>query len=93
MHKNIFLFTCMKNMIVLPVVPSKCVLSFSNILDCILWASVFSENVVRLKASMVAATLPADLSLMACAQTMLSAEVGVVILSVLLVHFAGFFVG
>ncbi|CAL2279823.1 unnamed protein product [Prunus armeniaca] len=50
-------------------------------------------NVVRLKASMVAVTLPADLSLMAHAETVLSGEVGVVILSVLLVHIAGFFVG
>ncbi|PQM43231.1 putative sodium/metabolite cotransporter BASS2 chloroplastic [Prunus yedoensis var. nudiflora] len=38
---------------------------------------VFSENVVRLKASMVAVTLPADLSLMAHAETVLSGEVGV----------------
>ena len=68
-------------------------LSFSNILDFILWASVFSENVVRLKASMVAVTLQADLSLMAHAQTVLSGEIGVVILSVLLVHIAGFFAG
>ncbi|CAL2249493.1 unnamed protein product [Prunus armeniaca] len=29
------------------------------------FVSVFSENIVRLKASMVAVTLPADLSLMA----------------------------
>ncbi|CAL8159602.1 unnamed protein product [Prunus armeniaca] len=55
--------------------------------------SVFSENVVRLKASMVAVTLQANLYLMAHAQTVLSGEIGVVILSVLLVHIAGFFVG
>ncbi|ONI07087.1 hypothetical protein PRUPE_5G099300 [Prunus persica] len=44
-------------------------------------------------SSMVAVTLPADLSLMAHARTVLSGEVGVVILSLLLVHIAGFFVG
>ncbi|CAL2236482.1 unnamed protein product [Prunus armeniaca] len=74
--------------IVIPFAPLFAVLA-ASLLAC----SVFSENVVRLKASMVAVTLPADLSLMARAQTMLSGEVGVVILSVLLVHIAGFFVG
>ncbi|CAL8159734.1 unnamed protein product [Prunus armeniaca] len=38
-------------------------------------------------------TMQADLSLMAHAQTVLSGEIGVVILSVLLVHIAGFFAG
>ncbi|PQM42636.1 sodium/pyruvate cotransporter BASS2 chloroplastic-like [Prunus yedoensis var. nudiflora] len=41
----------------------------------------------------VAVTLPADLSLMVHAQTVLSGEVGLVILSVLSVHIDGFFVG
>ncbi|PQM34605.1 putative sodium/metabolite cotransporter BASS2 chloroplastic [Prunus yedoensis var. nudiflora] len=74
--------------IVIPFAPLFAVLA-ASLLAC----SVFSENVVCLKASMVAVTLPADLSLMAHAQTVLSGEVGVVILSVLLVHTAGFFVG
>ncbi|CAL9013819.1 unnamed protein product, partial [Prunus brigantina] len=80
--------------IVIPFAPLFVVLA-ASLLACnfILWASVFSESVVRLKASMVAVTLPADLSLMAHAQTVLSREVGVVIISVLLVHIAGFFVG
>ncbi|CAL8159725.1 unnamed protein product [Prunus armeniaca] len=74
--------------IVIPFAPLFAVLAASLLACC-----VFSENVVRLKASMVAVTLQADLSLMAHAQTVLSGEIGVVILSVLLVHIAGFFAG
>ncbi|CAL2263530.1 unnamed protein product [Prunus armeniaca] len=74
--------------IVIPFAPLFAVLAASLLACC-----VFSENVVRLKASMVAVTLQADLSLMAHAQTVLSGEIGVVILSVLLVHIAGFFSG
>ncbi|CAL9031402.1 unnamed protein product [Prunus brigantina] len=74
--------------IVIPFAPL-----FAALAASLLACSVFSENVVRLKASMVAVTLQADLSLMAHAQTVLSGEIGVVILSVLLVHIAGFFVG
>ncbi|CAL8158939.1 unnamed protein product [Prunus armeniaca] len=44
-------------------------------------------------AKLSISTVQADLSLMAHAQTVLSGEIGVVILSVLLVHIAGFFVG
>ncbi|CAL9028926.1 unnamed protein product [Prunus brigantina] len=73
--------------IVIPFAPLFAVLA-ASLLAC----SVFFENVVRLKASMVAVTLQADLSLMAHAQTVLSGEIGVVFLSVLLVHIAGFFV-
>ncbi|CAL2262148.1 unnamed protein product [Prunus armeniaca] len=80
--------------IVIPFAPLFAVLAASLLAYFILWANVFFENiVVRLKASMVAVTLQADLSLMAHAQTVLSREIGVVILSVLLVHIAGFFVG
>ncbi|CAL9022912.1 unnamed protein product [Prunus brigantina] len=79
--------------IVIPFAPLFAVLASCITAYFILWDSVFSENVVRLKASMVAVTLPVDLSLMAHAETVLSGEVGVVILSVLLVHIAGFFVG
>ncbi|CAL2263515.1 unnamed protein product [Prunus armeniaca] len=71
----------------------KIVIPFAVLAASLLACCVFSENVVRLKASMVAVTLQADLSLMAHAQTVLSGEIGVVILSVLLVHIAGFFAG
>ncbi|CAL2262634.1 unnamed protein product [Prunus armeniaca] len=74
--------------IVIPFAPLFAILAASLLACC-----VFSENVVRLKASMVAVTLQADLSLMAHVQTVLSGEIGVVILSVLLVHIAGFFAG
>ncbi|KAK6121347.1 hypothetical protein DH2020_044919 [Rehmannia glutinosa] len=56
-------------------------------------SSVFSENVVRLKSSVFGASLSSDLSPIHRAQAMLSGELGVVVLSVLLLHFAGFFVG
>lgn len=55
--------------------------------------SIFSENVIRLKASMASVSLTSDLSILQCTQTILSGELGAVILSVLLLHFAGFFVG
>ncbi|PQQ16134.1 putative sodium/metabolite cotransporter BASS2 chloroplastic [Prunus yedoensis var. nudiflora] len=58
--------------IVIPFAPL-----FAVLASCITACIVFSENVVRLKASMVAVTLPADLSLMAHAETVLSGEVGV----------------
>ncbi|CAL8177731.1 unnamed protein product [Prunus armeniaca] len=74
--------------IVIPFAPLFAVLA-ASLLAC----SVFSENVVRLKASMVVVTMPDDLSLMAHAQTVLFGEVGVVILSVLLVHIAWFLCG
>ncbi|KAI5315333.1 hypothetical protein L3X38_044509 [Prunus dulcis] len=74
--------------IVIPFAPLFAVLA-ASLLAC----SVFSENVVRLKTSMVAVTLPADLSLMAHARTVLSGEVGVVILSVQLVHYCWFLCG
>ncbi|KAH7543634.1 sodium/pyruvate cotransporter BASS2, chloroplastic [Ziziphus jujuba] len=73
---------------VIPFAPLLAVLA-SSLLAC----SVFSENVVRLQASMVSTSLTSDLSLMQSAQTILTGELGAVILSVLLLHFAGFFVG
>lgn len=54
---------------------------------------MFSENVVRLKSSMVAASLPSDASLILRIQSIFSGEMGTIILAVLLLHFAGFFVG
>lgn len=56
------------------------------------YSSVFSENVVRLKSSF-GASLSADPSVVRSAQSMLSSELGAVVLSVILLHFAGFFVG
>ncbi|KAI3448348.1 hypothetical protein Pfo_005013 [Paulownia fortunei] len=71
-----------------PFAPLLAVLS-SSLLAC----SVFSENVIRLKSSVFGASLSSDLSPILRAQAMLSGELGVVVLSVLLLHFAGFFVG
>ncbi|KAK6121154.1 hypothetical protein DH2020_045075 [Rehmannia glutinosa] len=56
-------------------------------------APILLENVVRLKSSVFGASLSSDLSPIHRAQAMLSGELGVVVLSVLLLHFAGFFVG
>ncbi|KAJ6416231.1 hypothetical protein OIU84_004936 [Salix udensis] len=73
---------------VTPFTPLFAVLA-SSLLAC----SVFSENVVRLKSSMVAASLPSDASLILRIRSIFSGELGVIILAVLLLHFAGFFVG
>ncbi|XP_038903139.1 probable sodium/metabolite cotransporter BASS1, chloroplastic [Benincasa hispida] len=74
--------------LVLPFAPLVAVLT-SSLLAC----SVFSENVARFKSSMVIATLASDASLWTVLQSILSGELGVVILSVFCLHFAGFFVG
>ncbi|KAL0412761.1 UNVERIFIED_CONTAM: putative sodium/metabolite cotransporter BASS1, chloroplastic [Sesamum radiatum] len=71
-----------------PFAPLIAVLS-SSLLAC----SVFSENVVRLKSSVVGASLSSNPSPILNAQALLSSELGVVILSVIMLHFAGFFVG
>lgn len=73
---------------VTPFAPLFAVLA-SSLLAC----SVFSENVVHLKSSMVAASLPSDASLILHIQSIFSGEMGTIILAVLLLHFAGFFVG
>ncbi|KAH7865535.1 hypothetical protein Vadar_007967 [Vaccinium darrowii] len=73
---------------VTPFAPLVAVLT-SSLLAC----SVFSENVVRLKSSMLAASLSSEASPLLRAQEILSSELGVIILAVLLLHFAGFFVG
>lgn len=54
---------------------------------------MFSENVVRLQSSVVAASLSSDMSPLLRAKAIFSSELGVIVLSVLLLHFAGFFVG
>ncbi|PIN08066.1 Na+-bile acid cotransporter [Handroanthus impetiginosus] len=71
-----------------PFAPLLAVLS-SSLLAC----SVFSENVILLKSSVLGASLSSDLSPILRARAILSSQLGVVILSVLLLHFAGFFVG
>ena len=59
----------------------------------LLFISVFSENVARLKSSMLLTSLSSDVSPLVFARAFLSSEMGMVVLSVLLLHFAGFFVG
>ncbi|CAK9147347.1 unnamed protein product [Ilex paraguariensis] len=71
-----------------PFAPLLAVLA-SSLLAC----SVFSENVVRLKSLMDGASLSPDLSPFVGDQAMLTSELGAVILSVLLLHCAGFLVG
>ncbi|WCJ18483.1 Sodium Bile acid symporter family [Euphorbia peplus] len=73
---------------VTPVAPLFAVLA-SSLLAC----SVFSENVLRIKSSMLGASLPPGSSPLLLIQSFLSSELAVVILAVLLLHFAGFFVG
>ncbi|XP_056163346.1 probable sodium/metabolite cotransporter BASS1, chloroplastic isoform X2 [Syzygium oleosum] len=74
--------------VVTPFAPLFAVLACS-LLAC----SVFSENVVRLKSSLLGASSGRDLSMFAHVQAIVSGELGLVILSVLLLHSAGFFVG
>ncbi|KAJ8526438.1 hypothetical protein K7X08_028915 [Anisodus acutangulus] len=74
--------------IVTPFAPLLAVLT-SSLLAC----SVFSENVVRLRSSMVGMSVSSDLSLFHRAQAILTSEYGAVVVSVLLLHSAGFFVG
>ncbi|KAI3805153.1 hypothetical protein L1987_27259 [Smallanthus sonchifolius] len=72
----------------LPFAPLLAVLASSLLACC-----VFSENVGRLKSSMVLTSLSSDTSPLLYARSFFSSEVGMVVLSVLLLHFAGFFVG
>ncbi|XP_052191650.1 probable sodium/metabolite cotransporter BASS2, chloroplastic [Diospyros lotus] len=74
--------------VVTPFSPLFAVLA-SSLLAC----SVFSENVIRLKSSMAVASIASGTSPFLIAQTILSGELGLVILSVVLLHFAGFFLG
>ncbi|RWR82108.1 putative sodium/metabolite cotransporter BASS1, chloroplastic [Cinnamomum micranthum f. kanehirae] len=66
---------------------------FAVLASSLLASSVFSENVVRLKSSMLSATAGSGSDPLLGVQGILSGEMGVTILSVLLLHFAGFFVG
>ncbi|KAF5813872.1 putative Bile acid:sodium symporter/arsenical resistance protein Acr3 [Helianthus annuus] len=72
----------------LPFAPLLTVLT-ASLLAC----SVLSENVGLLKSSLVLPSLSSDVSPLVYAQAFFSSEMGMVVLSVLLLHFAGFFVG
>ncbi|XP_073012936.1 sodium/pyruvate cotransporter BASS2, chloroplastic-like [Typha latifolia] len=74
--------------VVTPFAPLLAVLS-SSLLAC----SVFSENFVRLKASLANSSYVSDLGPIFGSQGSISGDIGTVILSVLLLHLAGFFVG
>ncbi|KAH9625554.1 hypothetical protein KSS87_023451 [Heliosperma pusillum] len=74
--------------VVTPFAPLFAVLT-SSLLAC----SVFSENVVRLRTSALSLQLTSNVALYDQLQAILSSELGVTILSVLLLHFAGFFLG
>ncbi|XP_055819244.1 probable sodium/metabolite cotransporter BASS1, chloroplastic [Solanum dulcamara] len=56
-------------------------------------ASIFSENVGRLRSSVVGMSFSSDLPLISRAQNVLTSEFGLVAVSVTSLHFAGFFVG
>ncbi|CAN4092550.1 unnamed protein product [Withania somnifera] len=74
--------------VVAPFAPLLAVLT-SSLLAC----SVFSENVVRLRSSMVGMSVSSDLSLFDRVQAIFASEFGAVVASVVLLHLAGFFVG
>ncbi|XP_009629332.1 putative sodium/metabolite cotransporter BASS2, chloroplastic [Nicotiana tabacum] len=56
-------------------------------------SSIFSENVGRLRSSVVGISFSSNLPLLNRAQNVLTSEFGLVVVSVALLHFAGFFVG
>ncbi|KAK5837413.1 hypothetical protein PVK06_013223 [Gossypium arboreum] len=66
---------------------------FAVLLSSLLACSIFSGNVVRFKSSIVNASLASDASLVSRLQSLLSGDLSAVILSVMLLHFTGFFVG
>ncbi|KMS98138.1 hypothetical protein BVRB_4g095250 isoform B [Beta vulgaris subsp. vulgaris] len=74
--------------VVTPYAPLFAVLT-SSLLAC----SVFSENVVRLKTLMPSTSFTSDLAPNLQMQALLSNELGITILSVVLLHSAGFFLG
>lgn len=63
----------------------------SNLIP-LLFCSVFSENVARIQSSMMDALVASQSSAFPL-QSLLSGDFGAAILSVLLLHLAGFFVG
>ncbi|MCD7466340.1 hypothetical protein HAX54_002950 [Datura stramonium] len=56
-------------------------------------SSIFSENVGRLRSSLVGMSFSSDLPLLSRAQNVLASEFGLIVVSVASLHFAGFFVG
>ncbi|KAL9246125.1 hypothetical protein vseg_019699 [Gypsophila vaccaria] len=74
--------------VVTPFAPLFAVLT-SSLLAC----SVFSENVIRLRTSGLSLPLTSNVALHDHIRAILSSELGVTVISVLLLHFAGFFVG
>ncbi|WOG88281.1 hypothetical protein DCAR_0207516 [Daucus carota subsp. sativus] len=66
---------------------------FTVLAASLLACSVFAENIVHLKSSMASASLSPDLSPLLQSKAIFSSELGVTVLAVLLLHFAGFFVG
>ncbi|XP_059313537.1 probable sodium/metabolite cotransporter BASS1, chloroplastic [Lycium ferocissimum] len=74
--------------IVTPFAPLLAVLATSLVA-----ASIFSENVGRLRSSVVGISLSSDLPVLTRAQNLLTSEFGLVAVSVASLHFAGFFVG
>ncbi|CAN4110721.1 unnamed protein product [Withania somnifera] len=74
--------------IVTPFAPLLAVLATSLVA-----ASIFSENVGRLRSSMVGISLSSDLPLLSHAQNVVASEFGLVVVSVASLHFSGFFVG
>ncbi|KAL0549823.1 hypothetical protein IC582_014312 [Cucumis melo] len=67
---------------------------FAVLTSSLLACSVFSENIVRLKSSvLVSSSLGFDASPWIAIKTMLSRELGVVILAVFSLHLAGFIAG
>ncbi|XP_020573615.1 probable sodium/metabolite cotransporter BASS2, chloroplastic [Phalaenopsis equestris] len=74
--------------LITPFAPLLAVLASS-----LLASSVFSENVVRLKSSIIDISRSFDQGFLYGLHGILSGELGLVILSILLLHFVGFFVG
>ncbi|CAN0880634.1 Probable sodium/metabolite cotransporter BASS2, chloroplastic [Linum grandiflorum] len=66
---------------------------FAVLLSSLLACSVFSENVIRLKSTMIDATLASDASFILRIKSALSGDLGTIVLSVVLLHLAGFLVG
>ncbi|CAN1143595.1 Probable sodium/metabolite cotransporter BASS2, chloroplastic [Linum perenne] len=66
---------------------------FAVLLSSLLACSVFSENVIRLKSTMTGASLASDASFILRIKSVLSGDLGTIVLSVVLLHLAGFFVG
>ncbi|CAN1305725.1 Probable sodium/metabolite cotransporter BASS2, chloroplastic [Linum perenne] len=66
---------------------------FAVLLSSLLACSVFSENVLRLKSTMIGTPLASDASFILRIKSAFSGDLGTIVLSVVLLHLAGFFVG